>query len=41
MIPARTLDAEGEIADRVVYIIGLPEARPTDQQLVQLSPDDL
>ena len=41
VIPARTLHAEGEIADRVVYIIGLPEARPTDQQLLQLSPDDL
>ena len=41
VIPARTLHAEGEIADRVVYIIGLPEARPTDKQLLQLSPDDL
>ncbi len=41
VIPARTLHAEGEIADRVVYIIGLPEACPTDQQLLQLSPDDL
>ena len=41
VIPARTLHAEGEIADRVVYIIGLPEARPPDQQLRLLSPDDL
>ncbi len=41
VIPARTLHAEGAIADRVVYIIGLQEARPTDEQLIQYPPDDL
>ena len=41
VIPARMLHAEGEITARVVYIIGLPEARPPDQQLLLLSPDDL
>ena len=40
VIPARTLHAEGAIADRVVYV-GLREARPTDEQLVQRPPSDL
>ena len=41
VIPRRTLHAEGEIADRVVYIISVPEARATDRQLVLHSPDEL
>ncbi len=41
VIPARTLHAEGEIAERVVYIVGLQEPRQTDEQLIQYAPDDL
>ncbi len=41
VIPARTLHAEGEITENVVYIIGLPEPGPFDPYLEQLSPEDL
>lgn len=41
VVPARTLHAEGEIADRVVYIIATPEALPWDEFLKTYDPDDL
>ena len=41
VIPARAPHAEGEIKDRVVYIVGLQEPRPTDLQLIQHPPADL
>ena len=41
VIPARSTHAEGEITDRVVYILGLQEPRPTDLQLVQQPLTDL
>ena len=41
VIPARSTHAEGEITDRVVYILGFQEPRPTDLQLVQQPPADL
>ena len=41
VIPARTLHAEGETAENVVYIIALPEPGPFDPFLEQLSPEEL
>ncbi len=41
VIPARTLHAEGEITENLVYIIALPEPGPFDPFLEQLSPEDL
>ena len=41
VIPAGTLHAEGAIEDQVVYVIAVPEARPTDRQLTLNPPDTL
>ena len=41
VIPARTLHAEGETTENVIYIIGLPEPGPFDPFLEQRSPEDL
>lgn len=41
VVPPRTLHAEGAIADRVVYIIAVPEAVPPDAFLVQRPPETL
>jgi gentisate 1,2-dioxygenase len=40
-VPARTLHAEGAINESVVMLIGLAEALPMDQFLVQHDPDEL
>jgi mannose-6-phosphate isomerase-like protein (cupin superfamily) len=41
LVPPRTLHAEGEVTDRVVYIIAAPEALPPDEFLKLHAPDDL
>ena len=41
IVPARTLHAEGEILDRVVYIIALPVALSPDEFLVLRPPEEL
>lgn len=41
VIPARTLHAEGEVSDRVVYIIAIPEALPPEEFLKLRDPDEL
>jgi len=41
VVPLRTLHAEGEVTDRVVYIIAAPEALPPDEFLKRHDPDDL
>jgi mannose-6-phosphate isomerase-like protein (cupin superfamily) len=41
VIPARTLHAEGEVRDRVVYILALPLPLPPDDFLVVRPPEDL
>lgn len=41
VVPPRTLHAEGEVADRVVYIIAAPEPLPADEFLKQRPPDEL
>jgi hypothetical protein len=41
IVPARTLHAEGEVADRVVYIIAVPEAMLPDEFLVIRPPEEL
>lgn len=40
-VPARTLHAEGDINEPVVMLIGLVEAVPMDQFLVQRDPEEL
>ena len=40
-VPARTLHAEGDINEPVVMLIGLVEALPMDQFLVQRDPAEL
>jgi len=40
-VPARTLHAEGAINESVVMLIGLAEALPMDQFLLQRDPDEL
>jgi mannose-6-phosphate isomerase-like protein (cupin superfamily) len=41
VVPARSLHAEGEVTDRVVYIIAAPEALPPDEFLKLHDPNDL
>jgi mannose-6-phosphate isomerase-like protein (cupin superfamily) len=41
VVPRRTLHAEGEVTDRVVYIVAAPEALPPDEFLKLRDPDDL
>ena len=41
IVPARTLHAEGEIRDRVVYIIAVPEAMVPDEFLKRRPPEEL
>jgi quercetin dioxygenase-like cupin family protein len=41
VVPPRTLHAEGEVRDRVVYIIGVPEAVFPDEFLKQRTPEEL
>ncbi len=41
VVPARTLHAEGEVLDRVVYIIAIPEAVPPDEFLTIRPPEEL
>lgn len=41
IVQPRTLHAEGEVKDRVVYIIAVPSALPHDQFLVRRDPKDL
>ena len=41
IVPPRTLHAEGEVRDRVVYIIAVPEAMPPDEFLKMRSPDEI
>lgn len=41
IVPAETLHAEGDIAEPVVMLIGLKEALPMDQFLLQRDPAEL
>jgi mannose-6-phosphate isomerase-like protein (cupin superfamily) len=41
VVPPRTFHAEGEVRDRVVYIIGVPEAMLPDEFLKQRAPEEL
>lgn len=41
VVPPRTLHAEGEVTDRVVYIIAVPAALAADEFLKLRAPDDL
>jgi len=41
VVPARTLHAEGEVLDRVVYIIAIPEALSPDEFLMIRPPEEL
>lgn len=41
VVPPRTLHAEGEVTDRVVYIIAAPEALPPEDFLKLRAPGDL
>ena len=41
VVPPRTLHAEGEVRDRVVYIIAVPEAMLPDEFLKQRPPEEL
>jgi mannose-6-phosphate isomerase-like protein (cupin superfamily) len=41
VVPMRTLHAEGEVADRVVYVIAAPEALPPEEFLKENAPEDL
>jgi hypothetical protein len=41
VVSPRTLHAEGEVADRVVYVIAAPEALPPEELLKRHAPDDL
>lgn len=40
-VPARTLHAEGEVRDRIVYILALPVPLEPDQFLAMRSSDEL
>ena len=39
--PARTLHAEGEVVDGIIYLIGLPEALLPERFLMQREPSEL
>lgn len=41
VVPARTLHAEGEVKDRVVYILALPIPLEPQEFLIQRSAEDL
>ena len=41
IVPPRTLHAEGEVCDRVVYIIAVPEAMLPDEFLKLRPPEEL
>ena len=41
VVPARTLHAEGEVTERVVYILAAPDALPPDEFLAQHAPAEL
>jgi hypothetical protein len=41
VVPRRTLHAEGEVTNRVVYIIAAPEALPSEEFLKPHAPADL
>lgn len=41
VVPPRTLHAEGEVRERVVYIIAVPEPVPPDRFLVLRPPQEL
>ena len=41
VVPSRTLHAEGEVLDRVVYIIAIPDAVPPNEFLKVRSPKEL
>lgn len=41
VVPPRTLHAEGEVRDRVVYIVAVPEALSPDEFLKRRAPDEL
>ena len=41
VVPARALHAEGEIGERVVYIIAVPEAMLSEEFLKRRPPEDL
>jgi mannose-6-phosphate isomerase-like protein (cupin superfamily) len=41
VVPPRTLHTEGEVTDRVVYIIAAPDALPWDEFLKTYDPNDL
>ena len=41
VVPARTLHAEGAVANRVVYILALPDALPPDEFLAMRDPEEL
>lgn len=41
VVPSRALHAEGEVSDRVVYLIAAPEALPPDEFLKPFAPEDL
>lgn len=41
VVPARTLHAEGEVLDKVVYIIAIPEALSPDEFLKIRTPEEL
>ena len=41
IVPARALHAEGEVVDRVVYILAAPEPMGSDEFLQLLPPEDL
>jgi hypothetical protein len=41
IVPARTLHAEGEVKDRVVYIIAVPEPMLAEDFLVLRPPEEL
>jgi len=41
VVPPRTLHAEGEVTDRIVYIIAAPEALLAEKFLMRHTPDEL
>ncbi len=41
IVPARALHAEGEVKDRIVYIIAVPEPVESDKFLILHDPEDL
>ena len=40
ILPEGALHAEGEVTEQMIYIVALPEARPFDEFLRTLPPDD-